>query len=76
MSKVLDSINEKYSDKILAEKIDLEDNRDISIEFNVRYVPHLLLVDAEGKVFKQEIGYMQEEDVIQAFEDAGIKIKP
>jgi thioredoxin-related protein len=75
MSKVLDSINEKYAEKILAEKIDISDRQELASEFNVRYVPHLLFVDMNGEVFKQEIGFMQESDVIEAFEKAGIKIK-
>lgn len=75
MSKVLDSINEKYADKILAEKIDISDKREIASEFNVRYIPHLLFVNAQGEVFKQEIGFRSEDDVIEAFEKAGIKIR-
>ena len=75
MTKVLDSINEKDADKILAEKIDISVRREYASEFNVRYVPHLLFVNAVGEVFKQEIGFMQEEDVLDTFEKAGIKIK-
>jgi thioredoxin-related protein len=75
MSKVLDSINQKYGDKIIAEKVDISDKRDIATEFKVRYVPHLLFIDAKGEVFKQEIGFMQEEDVLEAFEKAGITVK-
>jgi len=75
MSKVLDSINEKYAEKIFTEKINLMNNRDISREFNVRYVPHLLFVDAKGEVFKQQIGFMREDDVLEAFENAGIGIR-
>jgi thioredoxin-related protein len=75
MSKVLDSINEEYPEKLLAEKIDISNNRVLAEEYSVRYVPHLLFIDAEGKVFKQEIGYMKEEDVITAFDNAGINIK-
>jgi thioredoxin-related protein len=75
MSKVLDSINEKYADKIYAETIDVSVRRDVGREYKVQYVPHLLFVDAKGDVFKQHVGFMQEEDVLEAFEKAGIKIK-
>lgn len=76
MSKVLDTLNEKYDGKLFAQKIDisLSENRDIAIEFQARYVPYLLFVDAEGKVFKEEIGFIQEDQVLKIFEEAGIKI--
>lgn len=67
MSKVLDSLNEKYGDKLYAEQIDLYEHREYNYEFKVRYLPHLLFVDAKGEVFKQEIGFMQEEDVLKIF---------
>ena len=75
MSKVLDSINKKYPDTIYAETIDISKRGDVGREYKVQYVPHLLFVDAKGDVFKQQIGYMQEDDVLEAFEKAGIKIK-
>lgn len=76
MSKVLDSINEKYSGKLVAQKIDisLTENREIALKFKARYVPHLLFVDAKGEVFKQEIGFIQESDVLKIFEEAGMNI--
>ena len=75
MSKVLDSINEKYAEKLFTEEINLMNNREIARKFNVRYVPHLLFVDAQGEVFKQQIGFMQENDVLEIFESAGIEIR-
>ena len=75
MSRVLDSINEKYGEKIFTEKIDLMSRRDLASEFNVRSVPHLLFVDAEGKVFEQKIGFTQEDDVLKVFENAGIIVR-
>jgi len=75
MSKVLDSINEKYAEKIFAEKIDISKKRELATEFKVRYVPHLLFVDAKGEVFEQKVGFVQENDVLDIFEKAGIKIR-
>lgn len=74
MSKVLDSLNQNYAGKLIGQKIDisLPENRELAIKYNARYVPHLLFVDAKGEVFKQEIGFMQEKDVIKVFEEDGI----
>ena len=75
MSKVLDSINAKYAGKLFAEKIDISNRMQLASEFNVRYVPHLLFVNAKGGVFKQEIGFIQEDKVLEIFKEAGIEIK-
>ena len=75
MSKVLDSINENYGEKLFAEKIDLTGRRDLASEFRVQYVPHLLFVNANGEVFEQKVGYMQEDKVLDIFEKAGIVIR-
>ena len=55
MSKVLDYINEKYAEKLFAEKIDLMGRRDLASEFRVQYVQHLLFVNANGEVFDQKV---------------------
>ncbi|MCL2768293.1 MAG: thioredoxin domain-containing protein [Synergistaceae bacterium] len=75
MSKVLDSINEKYAEKMLAEKIDLMGRRELAAEFKVQYVPHLLFINANGEIFEQKVGFIKEDDVFEIFEKAGIKIK-
>ena len=75
MSKVLDSIKEKYAEKLYAEKIDLTSRRDLASEFKVQYVPHLLFVNASGEIFEQKVGYLQEDKVLEVFEKAGIETR-
>ena len=75
MGRVLDDLVEKYGGKVTAEKIDLHENRDIAKQYNVRFVPHLLFVDAEGVVVKEEVGYVPIEQVLKNFTDAGIAIE-
>ena len=75
MSKVLDSINEKYAEKIFTEGINILNKRELAVKFKVRYVPHLLFINKEGEVFEQKIGFMQEDDALEIFEKAGIKIR-
>ena len=74
MSKVLDQLNEKYAGKLTAEKVDVYENPAIAQEYKVRYVPHLLFLDAEGKVVEQKVGFVSEEEVIKTFEAAGVAI--
>lgn len=74
MSKVLDELNGKYGGKVVGEKIDVYENREAAQKYNVRYVPHLLFVDASGNVFKENIGYMALDEVVKAFKEGGIAL--
>ena len=75
MYRVLDELNSRYGDKLKTEKINLLENRDIAKEFNVRYVPHLLFVDGDGKIVKEEVGYAPLDKVLTVFKDAGINLE-
>ena len=75
MARTLDELNESYAGKIVAEKVNLFDHPDIDKEYNVRYVPTLLFADGSGSVFKQDIGYMPVEKVLETFKEAGIVIE-
>ena len=74
MSKVMDSMSEKYAGKMAAEKINISEKRELAYEFKVQYIPHLLFIDAQGQIVRQETGYLDEEEVIKIFEGVGIKI--
>lgn len=74
MSSVLDQVNEKYSDKIKTEKVNLNEHPEIATQYKVRYVPHLLFIDADEKVFKEKVGFMSLEDVVNTFREAGVSI--
>ena len=75
MSKVLDDLNGKYGAKVTGEKINVMENQEIARKHNVRYVPHLLFVDADGNVVKESVGAMRLEEVVSAFKDAGINLE-
>ncbi len=77
MSKVLDEINSKYGKQLTAEKIDVSvaENADIARKFKVRYVPHLLFMDASGNVVKESVGYMPLDEVLKTFKEAGINVE-
>jgi thioredoxin 1 len=74
MSRVLDDIDIQYGDKLKTEKIDLYEHRDVAQQYNVRYVPHLLFVDASGNVVKEKIGCIPLEEVLKIFQEVGINV--
>jgi thioredoxin-related protein len=75
MYRVVDEINGKYAGKLSTEKIDLYERRDIAEKYKVRYVPHLLFMDASGNVLKEGIGYMPLDEVLKNFKEVGIDIE-
>lgn len=75
MSKVLDEINQKYAGKLVAEKVNVQENPEIAREYKVRYVPTLLFMDADGKVVQQEVGYRSLDEVLEIFKKAGVTIE-
>ena len=75
MYRILDELDSKYGDKVTTEKVNLLERRDIAKEYNVRYVPHLLFVDKDGKVVKEEVGYIPLDKVLTTFKDAGINLE-
>ena len=74
MEKVFRQINSEYKGKISTEHIYLEDNPEVAEEYNVRYVPMLIFKDANGKERAREVGYRSLEQVLQVFENNGVKI--
>jgi thioredoxin 1 len=75
MYRILDDLDSRYGDKVKTERINLLEHRDIAKEYNVRYVPHLLFVDGDGKVVKEEVGYIPLDKVLAIFKDAGISLE-
>ncbi|MDR3230387.1 MAG: thioredoxin family protein [Synergistaceae bacterium] len=74
MSHVLDALNEKYAGRLTAEKINVMENREMAVKYKIRYVPHLLFLDAEGTVVKEKVGALPLEEVLNTFREAGVNI--
>ena len=74
MQKVLDELDDKYGDKIKTERINLLEHLDIAKEFKVRAVPHLLFCDQDGKIVKENIGYIVIDKVLANFKEVGIDL--
>ena len=75
MERVLSDLSREYEGKITAEKVNLLEHREIAKQYNVRYVPHLLFIDADGNVFKEEVGALPLEKILQTFEEAGVSLE-
>lgn len=74
MSKVLDEIDAKYAGKLATEHVYLEEHPEAAEQHNVRYVPTLIFLDANGKEVATEVGYRSLDEVVEVFKKAGVNL--
>jgi len=60
----------KYEDKIQFTYLDIDDpnTRGFKQALGYRVQPHFFLLDANGKIVKEWLGFVQESDLVTAFE--------
>lgn len=68
MAPVIDELSEKLKGKIKFGKVNISDNQEIAQRFGVNSIPNFVLFK-EGKVVKQFIGSMPEEDFENKLKD-------
>jgi thioredoxin-related protein len=49
--------------------VDLLATRDLAIQYGVSAIPNIVLLDAQGNLVRQMVGYQTEEELIAAVED-------
>ena len=63
LSKVMEDAKDKIN--VPVEVIDIDQNRDLAIKYNVRGVPTLVIVDDEGGEVKRQSGMMMESALLE-----------
>ena len=65
--KSLSRVFEEAKDKIAipVEIVDIDENRSMAIQYGVRSVPTLVVVDDEGKELKRQSGMMAENQLLE-----------
>ena len=64
--KMLGPIMESLSDQINYEKIDVDNNQDLSIQYGVRNIPTLVLVE-NGEAVGRLTGLQQKETILEFY---------
>lgn len=67
LSPVISEIAEEFDGKIKVGKINVDEEGELSIKFNVASIPTLILFN-NGKVVKKQIGFMNKSQLIKEFE--------
>jgi thioredoxin 1 len=65
--RTLAPIMESISDKIEYEKIDVDQNQDLSVKYNVRSIPTLVLVDDAGNELRRLTGAKQADTILNFY---------
>mgnify|MGYP000052793867 FL=1 len=62
-------IMESLADKIEYEKIDVDENQDLSVKYNVRSIPALVLVDGAGNELRRLTGAKQADTILNFYQE-------
>lgn len=62
-------IMESLADKIEYEKIDVDANQDLSVKYNVRSIPALVLVDDAGNELRRLTGAKQADTILNFYQE-------
>lgn len=65
--KMLGPIMESVSDQVNYQKIDVDNNQELSIKYGVRNIPTLVLVDGNGNELNRSTGVLQKQQIIDFY---------
>jgi thioredoxin 1 len=65
LGPIIDEIGSEYKDKIKVVKIDVDENQNLALKYNISSIPAVLIFN-EGKVIETIIGYHQKQDYLNA----------
>ena len=65
--KTLGPIIESLAGQINYQKIDVDNNQDLSIQYGVRNIPTLILLDENGEVKGRKVGLQTKQDILNFY---------
>ncbi len=68
LDPVIDEIADDYGKKLRVGKVNTDDNREISLKYEVSAIPTLILL-IEGEMVRKFIGLQQKTDLVAAIDD-------
>lgn len=68
LSPIINDLETEYKDKIVIGKVDVDENNDITVEYNIRNIPALLFFK-DGKLVDKIIGSKPKADIVEKLEN-------
>jgi len=67
--KTLGPIMQQVATEVPVEKIDVDSNQQLAMQYSIRNVPTVVLVNGEGKEFARSVGVQPKEHYIQQYKN-------
>ena len=65
--KTLGPIMESVAGQVNYQKIDVDNNQDLSVKYGIRNIPTLVLVDGDGTELNRSTGVIQKQQIIDFY---------
>ena len=65
LGPIIDEIGHEYKDQLKVVKVDVDENQNLALEYNISSIPAVLIF-SEGKVVDTIIGFHQKQDYLKA----------
>jgi thiol-disulfide isomerase/thioredoxin len=72
MAPIVHPLEQSYSDRMNFLFLDIDDpaNKAFKTKLGFRFEPHFFLLDSQGNIMKQWVGYVRTQEFVDAFEEA------
>ena len=67
--KTLGPIMQQVSQEVPVQKVDVDENQQLVMQYSIRNVPTVVLVNGEGKEFARSVGVNPKEHYIQQYKN-------
>lgn len=74
MMPILDTLKQKYSEKLNIDFIDVWENREAGNQYNVKSIPTQIFFDKNGVELFRHIGFWSRKEIEAKFDELGIKL--
>jgi thioredoxin 1 len=72
MESVLNDIKKEYRGKLIVQKIDVYKHMDMSVRYNVRYLPTIVFLNEADELYYRHEGTISKDDIIAILIEMGV----
>jgi thioredoxin 1 len=76
MAPILDELKREYAGVLNVQFIDVWENPNAGEKYRIRAIPTQIFYDASGRELSRHMGFMSKEQILNAFKQFGIDLKP